>query len=99
MNRYSRGGAVVEMVLVVPILLLILGGAFRLLAGAWSDVWRARRYSDPAMPAAVATELAALPVWSTPPDRLSAQLRLRQKTWMKNGNSIWNEIEVDRDEK
>jgi hypothetical protein len=99
MSRLIRGGAAVETVLVMPLLLLIIGGCFTFLSGAWKDVWRARRYSLPiSEPPASSTELAVLPPWRAPFDRRVARINLQQRIWTKRGQEIWSEVEVRRDD-
>ncbi len=96
--KCSRGSSLAELMVAAPIFFLLLGGCIRISLGAWSDVWRAHRYSVQNSEEFIPLELAVLPRWNSPVDRKSGRLILGERTWTVRGKEIWRGLEVHHDE-
>lgn len=94
----QKANSLVELLLVVPLLVAVIGGSFEILSSAWLDVWRARRYTENHEPPSTSTELIQFPAWKTPVDRRSDPVSLDQYVWTKQEKRIWAEIKLNRHE-
>jgi hypothetical protein len=97
--RSERGGAVIELIVTMPLLLLLLVACFHLVILAWKDIWRFHRYSAaPAERPSSVQVISTVTPWKVPGDRKSARLQIQNYSWTKNDEPIWQEGKIHREE-